>query len=792
MALIVKDRVRQTTSTTGTGPVTLDGTVTGFQDFSVIGDGNTTYYAIVLDTEWEVGLGTYTASGTTLSRDVVLESSNSGNLVNFSGGAKDVFVTYPAERSVYVDGSSIVPAVAATLPAVSGGTGLSSVGATGNVLTSDGTNWVSSAPTPGTRFSAGTTGFTPSTLSSGDVTLAGTLVAANGGTGQSSYAVGDLLYASGSTALSKLAGVATGNVLLSGGVATAPSWGKVGLTTHVSGTLAIGNGGTGVTGTPTNGQLLIGNGSGYTLATVTAGTGISVTNGAGSISIAATNNGTVTSVATGTGLTGGPITSSGTVSVATNGITDALLRQSAGLSVIGRSTSTTGDVADITAGSDHQVFRRSGTSVGFGAVALNQANAVTGTLPVGNGGTGATSLTANNVLLGNGTSALQVVAPGTSGNVLTSDGTTWISQQPTGGDPRVLTPTNVSPANSTTDVIETPTLTASAFFSLYGATHSASQWQVSTVSNFSSTVVSTGDIGSLTSYTVSAGVLSTNTLYYWRVRYKNSLGDYSDWSTATTFTTAMTFVTFIEATGGTVTTDGDYKVHTFTANGTFTVTTVGSGSGESNTVQYLVVAGGGGGGTSIGGAGGAGGYRTATGFTVTAQAYSITVGGGGAGSTRAPPNGVAGSNSVFSTITSAGGGAGGGEFGGPAGSGGSGGGGCRGGGGGAGNTPSTSPSQGNNGGAGSTGPGTSGGGGGGAGGAGGTGGSNVAGARGPGTASTISGSSVTYSTGGLGSTFGSVGPAGAANRGEGGGGGANAGNATNGGSGIVIIRYRFQ
>jgi hypothetical protein len=106
---------------------------------------------------------------------------------------------------------------------------------------------------------------------------------------------------------------------------------------------------------------------------------------------AGVGGGTVTSVATGTGLTGGPITSTGTVSVATNGITDTLLRDSAALSVIGRSANSTGDPADIAAGSDHEVLRRSGTSLGFGAVALNQAAAITGTLPVGNGGTGITS-----------------------------------------------------------------------------------------------------------------------------------------------------------------------------------------------------------------------------------------------------------------------------------------------------------------------------------------------------------------------------------------------------------------
>ena len=109
MALVVKDRVRVTSATTGTGTFTLGSAVNSFQDFSVIGDGNTTYYAIVDSNsgDWEVGLGTYTASGTTLSRDTILESSNSGSAVSFSAGTKDVFVTYPAERSVYVDGSGV-------------------------------------------------------------------------------------------------------------------------------------------------------------------------------------------------------------------------------------------------------------------------------------------------------------------------------------------------------------------------------------------------------------------------------------------------------------------------------------------------------------------------------------------------------------------------------------------------------------------------------------------------------------------------------------------------------------
>jgi hypothetical protein len=102
MALVLKDRVREATTSSGAGTLTLQGAVSGFQSFAVIGNGNTTYYAIV-DTatgDWEVGVGTYSTTGPTLSRDSVLESSNNGNLVNFTSNIKDVFCTYPAEQAV--------------------------------------------------------------------------------------------------------------------------------------------------------------------------------------------------------------------------------------------------------------------------------------------------------------------------------------------------------------------------------------------------------------------------------------------------------------------------------------------------------------------------------------------------------------------------------------------------------------------------------------------------------------------------------------------------------------------
>jgi hypothetical protein len=151
------------------------------------------------------------------------------------------------------------------LGVTSGGTGLTTIPTNGQLLIGNGTGYtlntlghgagisvtngsgtISIANTGVLSFSTGTTGLTPSVATTGAVTLAGTLIAVNGGTGFSSYAVGDLLYANTTTTLAKLPDVATGNALISGGVGVAPSWGKIGLTTHVSGILPVANGGTGV------------------------------------------------------------------------------------------------------------------------------------------------------------------------------------------------------------------------------------------------------------------------------------------------------------------------------------------------------------------------------------------------------------------------------------------------------------------------------------------------------------------------------------------------------------------
>ena len=119
MSLVLADRVRETTTSTGTGTITLGGAVTGFQSFSVIGNNNTTYYTIAGTSQWEVGIGTY--YGGTLTRDTVL-SSSTGSKIDFSAGSKDVFVTYPAGKSVNEDANNRV-----LIPYTSGTTNVGSL-----------------------------------------------------------------------------------------------------------------------------------------------------------------------------------------------------------------------------------------------------------------------------------------------------------------------------------------------------------------------------------------------------------------------------------------------------------------------------------------------------------------------------------------------------------------------------------------------------------------------------------------------------------------------------------------
>jgi hypothetical protein len=471
MALVLKDRVKETSVSTGTGDISLGGATGAYQAFSVIGNGNQTYYAIAGQTtnEWEVGIGTYTLSTDSISRDTILSSSNSNTIVTFSAGTKDVFITYPSEKGVWLDASddSNSAATVGTTPVRLGATTLTLAGldsvtltqnpstalqaatkqyvdtlvssgityhapvkyevpdSTGNLnatynngtagvgatltnagtqvaFTPDGvvasvndrilvynqtnaaqngvytvttvgsgsTNWVLTRATDadsyalksptalgegdaffitsgntgagetyvcntvgtitfgttaitftqisatqiysagtgltlsGTQFSITNTAVTAASYGAASKTLtatvnaqgqltaladaniaiamsqvtSGVLGATQGGTDNSSYSIGDILYADTTTSLAKLSDVATGNVLISGGISAAPSWGKVALASAVSGTLGFANGGTSATtqqgainalaAAVTSGQYLRGNGTDVVMSAI--------------------------------------------------------------------------------------------------------------------------------------------------------------------------------------------------------------------------------------------------------------------------------------------------------------------------------------------------------------------------------------------------------------------------------------------------------------------------------------------------------------------------------------------
>ena len=147
MALVIIDRAKETTTTTGTGSVTLLGAVTGFQSLAGVGNGNTTFYCIADQSgaNWEVGLGTYSTTGPTLARTTVLSSSNSGSLVTFTAGTKDVFVTYPAESAAYGSGTTLVAPSGAILPMANGG---AYSGITTNTVTSTTSSFTLTSTSP--------------------------------------------------------------------------------------------------------------------------------------------------------------------------------------------------------------------------------------------------------------------------------------------------------------------------------------------------------------------------------------------------------------------------------------------------------------------------------------------------------------------------------------------------------------------------------------------------------------------------------------------------------------------
>jgi hypothetical protein len=376
-----------------------------------------------------------------------------------------------------------------------------------------------------TSFSAGTTGLTPNSATTGAVTLSGTLVAANGGTGQSSYTTGDLLYASGSTALSKLVGVPTGNALISGGTATAPSWGKIGLTTHVTGTLPVANGGTnsssasgtaldnitGFTGTGLMrrtgaGTYTFGTAVGLTtevtgtLPATNGGTGQStVTTGDILYGSAADTWSKLAGVATGNVLISGGVGTApswGKVGLTTH-VTGTLPVANGGTN----SSSASGTALDnITGFSGTGLIRRTGAGTYTFGTAVDLTTEVTGTLPLANGGTNK-NLTASNggVVYTDADSMEVLAASATSGNVLISGGAgapSWgqyytdsnvassiVSRDASGNFAGNAITANTVVMTYTVDVTGTHTTAASTsqvtIDTFAGATYRAAEYQIS-------------------------------------------------------------------------------------------------------------------------------------------------------------------------------------------------------------------------------------------------------------------------------------------------------------------------
>ena len=210
MALILADRVRETSTTTGTGALSLAGAVVGYQTFSsAIGNTNTCYYAISNPgvAEWEVGIGTYATSGNTLTRTTILKSSNSNAAVNFSAGTKDVFVTYPATKSVYLDASGNVTLTGTTTLA-----GVTATSVTDSGLTS---GRVTYAGTAGLLQDSANLTFNGTTLTAntiGAFTLSGTV--AGGGNNINNVIIGATTPLAGSfTTLSASGDVSANNGL---------------------------------------------------------------------------------------------------------------------------------------------------------------------------------------------------------------------------------------------------------------------------------------------------------------------------------------------------------------------------------------------------------------------------------------------------------------------------------------------------------------------------------------------------------------------------------------------------
>lgn len=225
----------------------------------------------------------------------------------------------------------------------------------------------------------------------------------------SPYVVGDMYYANSTNSLATLTAVATGNALISGGTGTAPSWGKISLTAHVSGTLPIGSGGTNATTITPNG-VAYGGASAYAFTGVGTPAQILMANSS-NVPTFVTVSGDIT------------LTSAGVSAIGANKVLYSMIQGVAATSIIGNPTASSATPQAISASADGQVLRQSGTTLSWGAITLSNANSVTGTLGAANGGTGQSSYSIGDILYASGASALSRLAAVAVGSALISAGT---------------------------------------------------------------------------------------------------------------------------------------------------------------------------------------------------------------------------------------------------------------------------------------------------------------------------------------------------------------------------------